>query len=86
MQTLRPRAPRSRYLHYWLKNDLATQWLEKPLRVQIGFTLTAHDRWFDIGRALAHQRRARGSGKKVLEEIERALAKTKTGVQVAQDP
>jgi hypothetical protein len=82
MRALRPRVTRSRYLHYWLRNDLATRWLEKPLRVQIGFTLTAHDRWPDIRRALAHQRRARGDGKKTLEEIELALVKTKPEGQV----
>jgi hypothetical protein len=82
MRALRPRVTRSRYLHYWLRNDLATRWLEKPLRVQIGFTLTAHDRWPDIRRALAHQRRARGDGNKTLEEIERALVKTKPEGQV----
>ena len=73
MRTLRSRVTRSRYLHYWLKNDLATRWLEKPLRVQIGFTLAAHDSWLDIRRTLAHQRRATGDGKKTLEKIKRAL-------------
>ena len=69
MQTLQPGALRSRYLTHWLKNNLATRWLEKPLLVQAGFTLAAHDNGLDVGRALVQQRKARSDGEKKLKQL-----------------
>jgi hypothetical protein len=51
---------RARYLTYWLRNDLPTRWLHKPLLIQLGFTLLLHDRVSDVQRAIAGWMRARG--------------------------
>lgn len=50
---------RSRYLTYWLKHDLPTRWLQKPLLIQLGFTLFLHDRPSDAWHAISGWMRAR---------------------------
>ena len=44
---------RQRYLTQWLERDLPTRWLDKPARIQFGFTLFLHDRPADAWHALA---------------------------------
>ena len=56
---IRPGALRSRYLTYWVKHDLPTRWLHKPLLIQLGFTLFLHDRPGDVAHAIAGWWRAR---------------------------
>jgi hypothetical protein len=59
-----PGPSRARYLTYWLRNDLPTRWFDKPLLIQLGFTLPLHDRPSDAQRAIAgwmQARRTRGS-------------------------
>jgi hypothetical protein len=53
---------RSRYLVYWLQNDLPTRWLRKPMLIQLGLTLLLHDRPSDAQRAISGWMRARESG------------------------
>ena len=50
---------RQRYLTQWLERDLPTRWLDKPTRIQFGFTLFLHDRPADAWHALASILRAR---------------------------
>lgn len=56
---IRPGRMRSRYLGYWLKHDLPTRWLQKPLPIQLGFTLFLHDLPGDATHAIAGWLRAR---------------------------
>lgn len=53
-----PRLLRQRYLRKWLEYDLPTRWLDKPARIQFGFTLFLHDRPADAWHALASILRA----------------------------
>lgn len=55
---LQPGPARRRYLHSWIKRDLATRWLQRPLPIQLGFTLVLHDRPFDAARAVVSWRHA----------------------------
>jgi len=50
---------RQRYLARWLEHDLPTRWLDKPTRIQFGFTLFLHDRPADAWHALVSILRAR---------------------------
>jgi len=52
MPSLRPGRRRAAYLQYWLTHDLPGRWLNRPLRIQLGFTLFLHDRSSDAWRAL----------------------------------
>lgn len=56
---IRPGRVRSWYLMYWVKHGLPTRWLQKPLLIQLGFTLALHDRPSDAVRAVARWWRAR---------------------------
>jgi hypothetical protein len=56
---IRPGELRARYLAYWLRNDLPTRWLNKPLLIKLGFTLALHDRPSDAARAIRGLIRAR---------------------------
>ena len=58
-----PELARRHYLAGWLEHDLPTRWLDKPARIQFGFTLFLHDRPADAWHALAsilRTRRRRG--------------------------
>jgi len=59
LNDLLPGRLRSAYLQYWLTRDLPSRWLNRPLRIQLGFTLFLHDRLSDAGRALAGWLRSR---------------------------
>ncbi|HCU53926.1 MAG TPA: hypothetical protein DIC36_06495 [Gammaproteobacteria bacterium] len=53
---------RKQYLAYWLDHDLPGRWLQRPLRIQLGFTLLLHDHLPDawravVGRWLSRQHR-----------------------------
>jgi hypothetical protein len=54
-----PGQNRQRYLTQWLEHDLPTRWLDKPARIQFGFTLFLHDRPADAWHALISILRAR---------------------------
>src|SRR5262249_2272416 len=54
-----PGSRRARYLTYWLRNDLPTRWIHKSLLIQLGLTLSLHDRPSDVQRALVGWMRAR---------------------------
>ncbi len=56
---IRPGPARSGYLAYWLEHDLPTRWFDKPLLIQLGFTLFLHDRPSDAGHAISGWMRAR---------------------------
>ena len=56
---IRPGPARSRYLAYWLEHDLPTRWFDKPVLIQLGFTLFLHDRPSDAGHAISGWIRAR---------------------------
>jgi hypothetical protein len=53
LDRLCPGPSRAGYLNYWLRNDLSTRWLSKPLLIQLGLTLMLHDRASDAQRAIA---------------------------------
>lgn len=61
MSALRPGALRQKYLYYWLQKNLSSKFLNKPICVQLGFTLPAHDRWDDAIRAVRRARALRQS-------------------------
>ena len=54
-----PGSARRHYLIRWLEHDLPTRWLDKPARIQFGFTLFLHDRPADAWHALVSILRAR---------------------------
>lgn len=56
---IRPGSMRSRYLGYWLKHNLPTRWLSRPLLIQLGFTLFLHDLPSDAWHAISGRIRAR---------------------------
>ncbi|RLA45916.1 MAG: hypothetical protein DRQ97_08825 [Gammaproteobacteria bacterium] len=56
---IKPGALRQKYLNYWLEKNLSSKLLEKPIYVQLGFTLPAHDRFSDAIRAVRRARELR---------------------------
>ena len=44
LERLEPGCWRTRYLRYWLEQNLPSRWLRYPLLIQIAFTLALHDR------------------------------------------
>lgn len=48
-----PGPARSRYLAYWLKHDLPTRWINRPIQIQLGLTLFLHDRPADAAHAIS---------------------------------
>ena len=50
---LQPGPARRAYLGFWVKNDLASHWLNHPLPIQVGFTLALHDQLSDAATAIA---------------------------------
>jgi hypothetical protein len=52
LASVRPGKLRAAYLGYWLRHDLPSRWLDRPLPIQIGFTLFMHDRPADALHAL----------------------------------
>jgi hypothetical protein len=59
LETVRPGRLRAAYLRQWLLRDLPTRWLERPLLIQLGFTLPLHDRAGDVLHALTGLREAK---------------------------
>lgn len=57
--TLRPSRLRAAYLHAWVRHDLPTRWLQRPLLIQLGFTLFMHDRPTDALHVLQEYRQTR---------------------------
>ncbi|MBI1284727.1 MAG: hypothetical protein GC183_10375 [Thiobacillus sp.] len=55
----RPGRLRAAYLHHWLVNDLPSRWLNRPILIQLGFTLALHDRPGDAMHALKGLLKAR---------------------------
>ena len=55
MTALKPSRVKQKYLHYWLQNNVSSRLMHKPLYLQIGFTLPAHD---NLGDAIRAARRA----------------------------
>ena len=58
---LQPGKLRRKYLDYWIGGNLATRWQAKPIYVQLGLTLPAHDRWRDAMHAVRQARKLRHS-------------------------
>jgi hypothetical protein len=61
LEDLRPGVLRRAYLRQWLDRDLPSRWLDRPLLIQVGFTLALHDRPGDALHALAGLSAARQS-------------------------
>ncbi len=55
--SLAPGRLRRSYLRHWLTHNLSTRLLGKPLLIQLGFTLPAHDTLRDAARAALQARR-----------------------------
>jgi hypothetical protein len=55
--SLAPGRLRRSYLRQWLSSNLSTRLLDKPLLIQLGFTLPAHDTVRDAARAALQARR-----------------------------
>ena len=60
---------RQKYLSHWLEQDYSSGLLEKPICVQLGFTLPAHDKWSDAIRAVRRARELRRSQETDLKEL-----------------
>ncbi|MBF7730492.1 nucleotidyltransferase family protein [Pseudomonas sp. N040] len=58
-RAIRPGAMRRRYLAHWIAQNYSTRLLGRPLLIQLGFTLPAHDRLSDVIRAVRAILRAR---------------------------
>ena len=58
---LQPGKLRRKYMEYWIDGNLATRWQAKPIYVQLGLTLPAHDRWRDAMHAVRQARKLRHS-------------------------
>ena len=58
---LQPGPARQRYLRSWITNDLASHWIDRPLPVQLGFTLAMHDSLSDAARAILGWLRTRSN-------------------------
>jgi len=59
LDPLRPGWLRAAYLRYWLTQELPTRWLQRPILIQLGFTLLLHDRPTDALHALQGRWQAR---------------------------
>lgn len=59
LDTVRPNRLRAAYLGYWLTHDLPTRWFQRPLLIQVGFTLFLHDRPADALHAVQGLRQAK---------------------------
>lgn len=70
---LKPGRMRQRYLKNWLHSNRSSKLLDKPLRIQLGFTLPAHDRISDAVRAVRQARQCKRQSQKTLAELEQAL-------------
>ena len=66
---IEPGRLRQKYLSHWLEQDYSSGLLEKPLYVQLGFTLPAHDKWGDAFRAVRRARELRRSQETDLKEL-----------------
>ena len=53
IKSVRPGRLRTAYLHQWLVHDLPSRWLDRPILIQLGFTLPLHDRPGDAMHALS---------------------------------
>lgn len=56
---IKPGKLRQKYLNHWLEKNLSSALFEKPVYVQLGFTLPAHDSWKDAFRAVRRARELR---------------------------
>jgi hypothetical protein len=59
MQVISPGKWRQRYLARWIAGNYSTRLLDRPLLIQLAFTLPAHDRFGDALRAVRAILRAR---------------------------
>jgi hypothetical protein len=66
---IEPGRVRQKYLSHWLEQDYSSGLLDKPLYVQLGFTLPAHDSWGDALRAVRRARQLRRSQEADLREL-----------------
>jgi hypothetical protein len=73
--SLKPGKRRRRYLRQWLDSDRSTRLLSKPLLVQLGFTLPAHDKASDAIRALWQAQRGRKRGPQILHDMEQTIGR-----------
>ena len=64
---------RRKYLHTWLTKNLSTRLLSKPLLIQLGFTIPAHDKLKDALRALRQSRRYRQEADTTLATIQKQV-------------
>jgi hypothetical protein len=71
---LEPGRLRQKYLSHWLEQDYSGGLLEKPLYVQLGFTLPAHDKWGDAIRAVRRARELRRSQETDMKQLLQSTA------------
>ncbi len=71
MEMLQPGKARRQYLDCWINRNLASRWQDKPIYVQLGLTLPAHDR---LGDAIHAVRRARALRQSQQDDLEKLLA------------
>ena len=71
---LQPGRLRQHYLMYWLSNNLPSLWLERATRIQLGFTLPAHDQFRDAWRAAKTARFGQKAGPELLASLQNELS------------
>jgi hypothetical protein len=70
LRDLAPGHLRRTYLDFWLAQDLPVRWLQRPWRIQLGFTLFLHDTLKDAMRAVAGWWRSRRHRRQALHQLQ----------------
>ena len=68
-EALQPGRLRRRYLQNWLQSNRSSNLLDKPLWIQLGFTLPAHDKTSDAIRATWRSEQCRRNSQRTLQQI-----------------
>jgi hypothetical protein len=72
--TLRPGKLKQKYLYNWLTTNRTTRLLDKPLWIQLGFTLPAHDTWADAIRTLQQAKRCKREARSTLANMQKQVS------------
>lgn len=73
LETIKPGRLRQSYLNAWLQKNLATRLSARPICIQLGLTLPAHDTARDAIRAVLKKRQAAHRAEREMQRIARAI-------------